>query len=90
VIVGFQVALCERLVGNITHEGHIVVRDRRRSQFKQQASLALPIFFTGMPEAVIAHLVQAFGKDMKKEATEKLNTLYPFSLPLARVMVLVP
>ncbi len=55
----------------------------------QQAGLGLPIFFAGMPETVIAHLVETFGQYMKKEATEELNTLYPFSLPLARVMVLV-
>jgi len=75
VVVGFQAALCERLGGKITHEGHIVVRDRRRSQFKQQAGLGLPISFAGMPETVIAHLVQAFRQYMKKEATEELNTL---------------
>jgi hypothetical protein len=90
VIVGLKAALRERLSGKITHKGHIIVRDRRRSQFKQQAGLGLPISFAGMPETVIAYLVQAFRQDMKKEATEELNPLEPFGLPLARVMVLVP
>ena len=89
VVVGFQAALSERLVGKITHEEHIVVRDRRRSEFKQQAGLSLPIFFAGMPETVIAHLVEAFRQDMKQEATEEHNPLEPFGLPLARVIVLI-
>ena len=90
VIVGLKAALCERLVGKIAHKGHIVVRDRRRSQFQQQTGLGLPIFFTGVPETVIAHLVQAFRQDMKKEATEELNPRQPFGRPLLRVMVIVP
>jgi len=89
LIVGFQAALSRRLGGKITHEGHIAVRDRRRRQFKQQAGLGLPIFCARMPEIVMAHLVETFRQYLKKEAAEELNTLYPFSLPLARVMILV-
>ena len=89
MIVGLKAALCERLVGKIPHKEHIVVRDKRRGQVQQQASLGLPIFFTGMPETIIAHLMKAFRQDMKKKATEELNPLEPFNLPLARIMVLV-
>ena len=90
--VGLKAALLERLGGKITHEQHIVAFNRSRGKFgkfKQQAGLGLPIFFAGVPETVVAYLVKAFWQYMEKEATEELNSLYPFSLPLVRVMVLV-
>jgi hypothetical protein len=90
--MGFQAALLERLGGKITHEEHSVAFNRRRGKFgkfKQQAGLGVQIFFAGVPETVIAYLVKAFWQYMEKETTEELNTLYPFSLPLVRVMVLV-
>jgi hypothetical protein len=68
VIVGFQAALSKSLGGQIPHEGHLVVRDRRGGQFQQQAGLGLPILLAGMPETVIAHLVEAFGQYMKEES----------------------
>ena len=75
MIVRLKAALSERLVGKITYEGHRGVRDRNCSEFKQQASLALPISFAGMPETIIAHLMEAFRQYMKEEAAEELNTL---------------
>ena len=40
MIVGFQAALSECLIGKIPYEGHRGVHNRRRRQCKQQASLA--------------------------------------------------
>lgn len=69
MIVGLKAALCERLVGKIAYEDQIVVGDWNRIQFKKQAGLGLPISFAGMPETVIAHLMEAFRQDVQKEAT---------------------
>ena len=62
----------------------------RRPQFQQQAGPGLPVSFAGMPEAVVTYLVEAFGQYMKEETPQELNTLYPYGLPLACVMVLIP
>ena len=88
--MGFQAALCERLVGKIAHKGRRSVRDGSCCEFQQQTGLGLPISFAGMPETVIAHLMETFRQDVQKEATEELNPFKSFSLPLVCATVLVP
>ena len=75
VVLRCQVTLPECLIGNISHEDHRAVFDRRRRQFQQQAGLGLPVSFAGMPEAVVTHLMEAFWQHMKEETPQELNTL---------------
>jgi len=82
--------LFERLVDHIRHEDCSTVCSRRRCQFQQQAGPGLPVSFAGMPETVIAHLMEAFRQNVQKEATEELNPFESFGLPLVCVTVLVP
>lgn len=88
VVVVFQIAFFDCFVDNITGEDCDIVFDRS-IELKQQAGLGLAIFFAGMPETVIAYLVEAFRQYVKKKATEELNTVNPFSLPLVGIMILV-
>ena len=65
VVVGFQAALLERLLGKITHKEQLSVLSKSRGglgQLKQQAGLGLPSFFAGVPETVVAYLMKAFGQ----------------------------
>ena len=88
MILRYQGTLFERLVDNISHEDRRAVCSRRR-QFQQQAGPGLPVSFAGMPETVVTYLMEAFRQHMKKETPQKLNALYPYGPPLARVMVFV-
>lgn len=81
--------LFERLVDHIRHEDCSAVCSRLRRQFLQQASSRLPISFAGMPETIIAHLMEAFRQNVQKEATEELNPFKSCDLPLVCVTVLV-